>query len=490
MIGQRIGNYQVVRQVHQGRQGGAAVVYEALHQRSKQQVAIRVLRRDLSQDQLAGVRLFNDVAALGGVQHRSVLTVHEAGMLPDGSAYIVTEHIEGHSLSARLRGEGGEMDGAGALSIAWQLAGALRAGHQRGVLHGDLRPDGVMLVAEPAAPAGVRVKLPDLGLAWLDGPGPGDGVAGRLPGQGAEAQYLAPEQLQEPGTATPQSDVFSLGAVLYLLLTGAPPFSERGSVDALTAPLRPLREVDGSIPEELSGLVQRMLETNPAWRPPLEQVAAAIERLCIAEGLVPGPAPAAQPEAQAESPKGGGRRGRRLAAIGGALLVAGLGAAVVVGLRTGWRFGGATPLFGASGQQVAAAPTPATSGAPAAPAQPDPAAQEAATDGPAAQAAAAPDGSADTPEQAAAAKDKEAAGEAQAQADKDKEAAAAQAPPAADPSKRPTPVAIDKAPIPPLRLDIGKAAAPAPKKKPGRPAKGPAKAPTESGEAPGEAEPS
>ncbi|MDW8282773.1 MAG: serine/threonine-protein kinase [Myxococcales bacterium] len=412
MTGQRIGNYHVVRQMSQDATG---VTYEALHRHSKQRVAVRVLRADLVHDPQSGARLFNDIAALGGVQHRSVVSVHEAGLLPDGAAYIAMEYLEAHTLAQRLAGEGGELDGAFVLSVAWQLAGLLCAAHQRGLVHGDLRPASVLLLPEPAAPAGVRVKLPDLGLSWLDAPR----GRSRLEGSGSGPLYLAPEQMHPASETTPQSDVFSLGAVLYQVLGGRPPFGPRGTAEALTAaPLVPLRTLDSSIPPSLDALVQSMLRPNPAERPEMAQVVGELEKLLVDEGVMPAPRPQPPPS----------RRWKRYVAGAALAGVAFAGLGVLA-----WH-GGLLPRRPAAG-------TVATRTSPAAPSP----------------------ASIPPPPQTM-------------QRHQPPQAAPASAevqlplvpPPPAETPPRPTPIAQDRAPIPPLRIEpAGKTG----RKRPARPAR-------------------
>lgn len=162
MEGQRISSYRVVRKVGQG---GMGAVYEAVHEQLGRKAAIKLLRRDFSQDPQVAQRFFNEARAASRVEHSGIVEIFEFGQLPDGTAYIIMEFLKGESLSARLKARGGRLPFSDATRITRQIATALAATHEKSIVHRDLKPDNVMLVPDGEMPGGERVKVLDFGVA-------------------------------------------------------------------------------------------------------------------------------------------------------------------------------------------------------------------------------------------------------------------------------------------------------------------------------------
>ena len=138
MEGQRIGSWRVVRKIGQG---GMGAVYEAVHEQLGRKAAIKLLRKELSQDPQIAMRFLNEGRAASRVEHSGIVQIFEFGHLTDNTAYIIMEFLRGEPLSARLRAMGGKLPMADILRISRQIASALAAAHAKGIVHRDLKPD-------------------------------------------------------------------------------------------------------------------------------------------------------------------------------------------------------------------------------------------------------------------------------------------------------------------------------------------------------------
>jgi serine/threonine protein kinase len=164
MAEQYIGPYRVVREI--GR-GGMGSVFEAVQPQIERRVAIKVLHSQYAKNEQLVNRFFNEARAVNIVNHPSVVQISEFAQLPDGTAYIVMEFLEGESLGSRMKRQNGKLSLVESLRLARQIAAALAAAHAKNIIHRDLKPDNVMIVADPEAPGGERAKVLDFGIAKL-----------------------------------------------------------------------------------------------------------------------------------------------------------------------------------------------------------------------------------------------------------------------------------------------------------------------------------
>ncbi|MEX2447524.1 MAG: serine/threonine-protein kinase [Solirubrobacterales bacterium] len=244
--------------------GGFGTVYEAWDGRLERNVAVKAI--DSAGE--GGRRVLREAQAAARLNHPGIVTLYEMGE-EDGSALLVTELVEGETLS--------ELNAAGALSdreigeLGADLCEALDHAHSRGVVHRDIKPQNV-LVADGDEP---RAKLMDFGIARLAGStaltAPGD-LVGTL-------AYMSPEQAQGR-EAGPEADVYSLALVLYECWSGENP--NRRATPAATARAigerpRSLRRLRPGLPRELSETIDAALSRRPSRRPTLEQLGSAIE---------------------------------------------------------------------------------------------------------------------------------------------------------------------------------------------------------------------
>ena len=289
-VGQLIGNYKVVRRIGAG---GMGEVYEAVHQQIGTRAAIKVLLPTHSQDAEMLNRFFNEARAVNIVGHPGLVRIFECGRLPDGAAYIVMEYLEGESLRARLRRVGGRLDGS-SLLIARQIANALAATHAKKIIHRDLKPDNLMLVPDSDMPTGERIKILDFGIAKLAADAAGESADGNLVDDGGVVRtrtglilgtpaYMAPEQCRGLGQVDEKADVYSLGVILFEMLSGRTPFKSPGFGEMaamhMFMPPPDLQELVPGIRPDVAQLVARLLAKKAVERPPMSEVAAELDRL-------------------------------------------------------------------------------------------------------------------------------------------------------------------------------------------------------------------
>jgi Protein kinase domain/Double sensory domain of two-component sensor kinase len=262
LIGTRLGPYEIVAAIGAG---GMGEVYRARDTRLGREVAIKVLPRALADDPDALSRFDREARAVAAINHPNILALHDIGT-DNGIAHAVMELLEGETLGKRLAS--GLPPPRKALEWAVQIARGLAAAHDRGIVHRDLKPENVFLTRDG------RVKILDFGVARRDKTD--DDVDRNLttktqPGQfvGTPA-YASPEQvLGEP--ATPRSDLFAFGVVLYELLTGTHPFRRETVADTMTAILRadppPLAGAVHGVPPAALRVIEHCLEKQPSERP-------------------------------------------------------------------------------------------------------------------------------------------------------------------------------------------------------------------------------
>jgi len=285
LVGQRFGSFMALREL--GR-GGMGSVLLAEHVLIPKRVAVKVLHRHLTEDPELVSRFLAEARAMSLVQHENVVTVYDLDTR-EGRPYFVMEYLEGQSLAAFARGP---LEPRLVVDLLTQVCDALGAAHARGIIHRDLKPANVFLVPGPNGRH--RVKLLDFGiakcLARLDGETPTrTGVLLGTP------EFMAPEQCggQEVDART---DLYAVGVLGYLLLTGTAPFSGVNAAEVLVAHLqqtpRAPHEVRPGLPPALSAVVLRALAKRPEARfSSASELRAALEAALTAS-RTPAPVPA------------------------------------------------------------------------------------------------------------------------------------------------------------------------------------------------------
>lgn len=246
--------YRILRQI--GR-GGMGAVYQAQDLSLDRVVALKMFHPAPTPDPDFDRRIEREIAAMSGVQHRNVVTLYDH-FLHDGRNFLVLEYIDGGNVADLLQNRG-KLEPQQAVSITRQVADALTYLHQRGLVHRDVKPSNILLTKDGTP------KLSDLGLVVASG-------AASLTSTGlalGTPAYVAPEQVTGQ-TSDPRVDIYSLGIVLYEMLSGRPPF-RGGNIGAilrghLETPPPPLRKENPALPAALEQLVLRCLEKDYSRR--------------------------------------------------------------------------------------------------------------------------------------------------------------------------------------------------------------------------------
>jgi WD40 repeat protein len=250
------GDYELLEEV--GR-GGMGVVYRARQKSLERVVALKMVLAGEHAGPQELARFRSEAAALARLQHPNIVQIHEVGA-HDGRPYFSMEFVDGPSLAQRL--DGAPLPGREAARLVQTLAGAVHAAHGKGVVHRDLKPANVLLAADGTP------KVTDFGLAKrLDAPG-GATQSGAIVGT---PSYMAPEQAAgRSKDIGPPVDVYALGALLYELLTGRPPFRAPTAVDTLvlvqTAEPVPPSRLQPGVPPDLETVCLSCLQKDPARR--------------------------------------------------------------------------------------------------------------------------------------------------------------------------------------------------------------------------------
>jgi serine/threonine-protein kinase len=254
-------------------EGGMGVVWSAVHTVTRKAVALKMLRADRVRDPSVRQRFVREARAASAVQHPNIIEIRDVIELADGAPAMVMDLLEGESLGARLEREGAlPIDVLAPIML--QVVSAVGTAHAAGVVHRDLKPDNIFLVAAEGGDAGVAVRVLDFGIAKLL---PVDGevaISHVLTNTGiilGTPYYMAPEQLFGEKGVDARADVWSLGVILYECLSGRRPTEAENVGQILriltTGEIVPLRELAPGVPEDVLDLVDRMLQLDRALRP-------------------------------------------------------------------------------------------------------------------------------------------------------------------------------------------------------------------------------
>ncbi|HEY5284271.1 MAG TPA: serine/threonine-protein kinase, partial [Polyangia bacterium] len=229
MIGERYGNYQALSLLGEG---GMGAVYLAEHPGIGRRVAIKVLKSELGHDPQLLTRFLNEARAANAIRHPNIIEVLDSGTTERGASYLVMELLEGESLSGRIK-RLSRLDERSAIEIAMQTASGLGAAHAKGIIHRDLKPDNLFVIPEESDAARERVKILDFGIAKLHLLA-GDSLKTRTGTLMGTPVYMSPEQCLGTKEVDHRSDIYSLGIIIYEMLTGRPPFISEGFGELLS----------------------------------------------------------------------------------------------------------------------------------------------------------------------------------------------------------------------------------------------------------------
>jgi tRNA A-37 threonylcarbamoyl transferase component Bud32 len=323
--------------------GGMSVVYLAEHDWLQRKVALKVLAPQLAEDERFRERFVRESRLAASLDHPNVIPIYEAGA-SGGDLFIAMRYVEGTDLRTLLQ-ESGALEPERAVAIVRQVAAALDAAHEQGLVHRDVKPGNVLLARQRGSEAGEHVYLSDFGLTKRSASDSGITGTGQFVGT---LDYAAPEQFKG-GTPDARTDVYSLGCVLFECLTGRPPFTSENDAGLMYAHLQaPPPSVTGSrpdLPREIDGVVATAMAKAPADRQAAAGALADEATRALGFGVAAGAA--------------GSESRTRLRRLVPAIAVA---LALVVGIIVSSVFRGDAPRAGATGPPASAAtlsPTPA-----------------------------------------------------------------------------------------------------------------------------------
>jgi serine/threonine-protein kinase len=252
-------------------EGGMGTVYRATHLLIDRPVAVKVLHTRFVEDEAAQHRFRREARAAGRLQHPNAVAVTDFGSTAEGYVYIVMELLEGRTLREVLADES-PIAPPRAVELMMQIAAAVEAAHEGGVIHRDLKPANIFVVQGKNLPPVVKVL--DFGIAKLAADSYDDSAARDLTQTGVmigTPRYMSPEQC-DGEHLSPAADVYSLGIILYEMLTGATPFNGASplavALQHSTKPPRPPRELVPALPARLEEVVLHALAKKPEERPP------------------------------------------------------------------------------------------------------------------------------------------------------------------------------------------------------------------------------
>jgi len=278
VIGTTVSHYSILERLGGG---GMGVVYKAEDTRLKRFVALKFLPQELTSHPASRERFAHEAQAAGSLDHPNICTIHEIDETPDGQVFICMAYVDGEPLRARLAR--GPMTVEEVLSVAIQAAVGLGQADRNGVVHRDIKPGNLMLTRDGT------VKIVDFGLASLAGHAHLT-LSGQVVGTAA---YMSPEQARGDA-ADCRSDLWSLGVVIYEMLSGRLPFAGKSDAATLHAVVyddfRPLAELKPDLPPSLLAAVGRCLAKDPAVRyQTAAELVADLENVRRALGLATAP---------------------------------------------------------------------------------------------------------------------------------------------------------------------------------------------------------
>jgi serine/threonine protein kinase len=261
-------------------QGGMGAVYLAENQDVGRKVAIKVMRPEFAANGEALARFRREARAAGAIGHPGIVDVFDMGTSAQGAPFIVMEHLQGQTLRQRSAMPP-PLTVAQAVTFVIEVLEVLEAAHAAGVIHRDLKPDNLFVVEKPRA----GVKILDFGVSkFREGPAASVTQTGQVMGT---PLYMAPEQARGSRDAGVASDLYSMGAILYEVLSGRPPFPGESYTEVLakllTETLPPLAEIRSDLSPALRGAVERLLQKDPAARFSSAAETAAALRQCLDE---------------------------------------------------------------------------------------------------------------------------------------------------------------------------------------------------------------
>ncbi len=254
MIGQTISHYEILEKLGEG---GMGVVYRARDTRLQRDVALKFIHFDRVDDEVDMQRFLREARAASSLDHVNICSIHSIENMEDGQTFIVMPFYNGFSLKERMAE--GPLPVAEVLDVARQTAAGLQKAHEKEIVHRDLKPDNLLLTNDG------QLKIIDFGLAKVSAQSAltkHGSTLGTMP-------YMSPEQAQG-GDVDHRTDIWSLGIVMYEMLTGIRPFTSEYESALIYSILNedpaPVTSLRSGVPLELESIITKCLEKNPAER--------------------------------------------------------------------------------------------------------------------------------------------------------------------------------------------------------------------------------
>jgi serine/threonine protein kinase len=258
------GKYEVLRVVGEG---GMGMVYEGRNKTIGRRVAIKCLYPDLKVTQEAAARFHNEAMLTASIAHKNIIEVFDMGTIEGGVPYIVMEYLDGTSLAKML--ELGPLSEATAVDVCLEILSALKAVHSKGIIHRDLKPENVFIMEQSGGEQ--IVKVLDFGISYLAKPIEGASILKTKTGiVMGTPHYMSPEQARGKKSIDHRADLYSLGIMLYEMVTGQLPFKGDNYNEVIIAitveePPPPSFHYD-AIPPELEKVIMKAIDKDPDKR--------------------------------------------------------------------------------------------------------------------------------------------------------------------------------------------------------------------------------
>jgi serine/threonine-protein kinase len=256
-VGQTIGNYLITAKLGEG---GMGVVYLAEHPVIGRKVAMKAIHPELSRNPEVVSRFVTEAKSVNQIGNEHIVDIHDFGTTTDGEFYFIMEFLQGEALVDRLK-RAAPLDPARALAIAEQVTDALGSSHQHGIIHRDLKPENIFLITKGHATDFVKVL--DFGLAKLT---LGEDKVSHKTRTGSvmgTPYYMSPEQCEGKANIDHRSDIYSLGVILFEMVTKCVPFGGEGYgeiiVKHITAPIPSPRALNPLLPYAIEAIILRAM---------------------------------------------------------------------------------------------------------------------------------------------------------------------------------------------------------------------------------------
>ncbi|MEA2696258.1 MAG: eukaryotic-like serine/threonine-protein kinase [Myxococcales bacterium] len=264
-VGQSVGNYNITAKLGEG---GMGMVFLAQHPVIGSKVALKAIHPQFARNGDVVSRFVTEAKSVNQIGHDHIVSITDFGNTPAGDFYFIMEYLQGQTLASWIRRHGPLLP-ARALAIAAQIADALQASHEHGVIHRDLKPENIFLIEREGTKDFVKVL--DFGLAKLTGPeqhmNNHNTRAGFVMGT---PYYMSPEQCEGKPEIDHRADVYALGVVLFEMLTGMIPFGGEGYGEIIlkhiTVPAPSARSIVKKLSPALDSILFRALSKDPAQR--------------------------------------------------------------------------------------------------------------------------------------------------------------------------------------------------------------------------------